>query len=892
MPARTLGGARRYSAAELVNLKKEIRPFITRQKGLVSIATAAKALRVSPDTIRNWDRKGLIDASRSKGGARRFTRSEIERLQKELGVEGVGIPQEAKVLTEIPKAIHEVPNLSPAWMKITFSTVLIVLILVSGGIFVSYIEPLNKKVDEISKLVVEMVRSIETLQKGVLGIQAQSEPSPIPLPVNLTTNLASSNSNSSVITSAEVPITLDTSSGKIGCAACLTAASSYLSTITNADGTLSISLDDKTANLSLDLGHTNNWSATQAFSGGIGVGTLSPSQLFQLNPSTSNPVVMTSGGNVGIGITSPVNKLEVSGAQTIGSEYAGVYTAPANGLIVQGNVGIGNSAPSYHLDVGGGARFSCTVSNWTDGPATTCSDVAEIYESDGSIDVGDIVTVGSGGTVTKSINPYQNNIIGVYSTSPALLVGGQTILGGSGNLGDHKIPVALAGRVPVKVSDENGPISTGDYLTSSSIPGVAMKATRAGPVVGQAFEPFNPGEGVEADALEDTQHLVDIKARFGKILVFVKVSYADPGNFFASLATDDQGNLIVPKITTGSITLDPDLASAEAYLPGEGQATSSRHLPGTASVNANTTYYDLSGKIASLEERIKALEDADASKNVILASDQNPVATDSGVVNSDNVAVASVSASLARAITSASATSEVNSSSQPDHTSEVNIIAANCTLYPENCNLNLVPPETLLASSSATLANIKATDTLSSDKLFTAQDSRISGDLNVFGKTVLSATTIAGDLTVDGTLSINGNSINVIGSGNCSDTKATCGILYLQSSQLAYQVDFFNSLVTIDKLGNLKAQTVIVAEFKVVANKISGSSKIGVGDKSVDIENPLVKPTSRILITPTSETDTVLAVTDKAEGKKFTVSTAKPAAKDIIFDWFLINEVN
>jgi hypothetical protein len=37
--------------------------------------------------------------------------------------------------------------------------------------------------------------------------------------------------------------------------------------------------------------------------------------------------------------------------------------------------------------------------------------------------------------------------------------------------------LALSGRVPVKVCGENGDIKPGDYLTSSSKPGVAMKWT-------------------------------------------------------------------------------------------------------------------------------------------------------------------------------------------------------------------------------------------------------------------------------------------------------------------------------------------------------------------------------------------------------------------------------
>ncbi|WP_323825105.1 hypothetical protein, partial [Pseudomonas aeruginosa] len=40
-----------------------------------------------------------------------------------------------------------------------------------------------------------------------------------------------------------------------------------------------------------------------------------------------------------------LDKLDVYGATAIGTDYAGVTTAPTNGLIVQGNVGIGTNNP-------------------------------------------------------------------------------------------------------------------------------------------------------------------------------------------------------------------------------------------------------------------------------------------------------------------------------------------------------------------------------------------------------------------------------------------------------------------------------------------------------------------------------------------------------------------
>ena len=62
-----------------------------------------------------------------------------------------------------------------------------------------------------------------------------------------------------------------------------------------------------------------------------------------------------------------------------------------------------------------------------------------------------------------------------------------------------KIPMAVVGVVPVKVTSENGPIKPGDKLTTSSTPGHAMKADRhagIGTVIGKALQPLNSERGV------------------------------------------------------------------------------------------------------------------------------------------------------------------------------------------------------------------------------------------------------------------------------------------------------------------------------------------------------------------------------------------------------------
>jgi hypothetical protein len=121
------------------------------------------------------------------------------------------------------------------------------------------------------------------------------------------------------------------------------------------------------------------------------------------------------------------------------------------------------------------------------------ADLAEVYSTnDSSVNMGDVVSLDPSlqSGVMKSSKAYDSQVLGVISTAPALTIGGDVTVEGV-----RDVPVALSGRVPVKVSAENGPIQAGDALTSSSTPGVAMKATKAGSVIGMAMSDFS-GTGV------------------------------------------------------------------------------------------------------------------------------------------------------------------------------------------------------------------------------------------------------------------------------------------------------------------------------------------------------------------------------------------------------------
>jgi hypothetical protein len=149
-----------------------------------------------------------------------------------------------------------------------------------------------------------------------------------------------------------------------------------------------------------------------------------------------------------------------------------------------GNLAIGNSDPNASLDVSGNIRYSGNLTGYG-------ADLAELIHSEGFIEPGDLVVINldNDETVERSTKAYDTLVAGVISERPSHLM--------SADEGD--VPLALSGRVPVKVTNENGPIRRGDLLTSSSVPGHAMRCIEAqhcaGALIGKALENLEGEEG-------------------------------------------------------------------------------------------------------------------------------------------------------------------------------------------------------------------------------------------------------------------------------------------------------------------------------------------------------------------------------------------------------------
>lgn len=171
----------------------------------------------------------------------------------------------------------------------------------------------------------------------------------------------------------------------------------------------------------------------------------------------------------------------------------GVGSNPFFTITQAGNVGIGTSTPSEELDVAGTIRTKYLE-------ITAGADLVERFEGDSElITPGKLVAIDPENPkhIRLTTSAYDSTVLGVLSGAGGINHG--IALGQEGvTTGD--LPVAMVGRVYAECSTENGPIRPGDLLTSSSIPGVGMKATDTeasfGAVIGKALTGLDDENGL------------------------------------------------------------------------------------------------------------------------------------------------------------------------------------------------------------------------------------------------------------------------------------------------------------------------------------------------------------------------------------------------------------
>jgi hypothetical protein len=258
-------------------------------------------------------------------------------------------------------------------------------------------------------------------------------------------------------------------------------------------------------------------------------------------------------GQVGLGTTAPSFRLDVRDAQSA-SAAAQIFNTDtgtnADGLIVKlGNTSTTVASTTNHFisfETSGIGIVGSIQGNGGKNVNYKTAGIADFSEylpkdSNESIAWGALVCLGNDGYV----HPCQNNadkVVGVASEFP-------TFTGGE-DLGNGSITVGLSGVVNTQVSSANGDINPGDLITASSVPGIGVKATTAGKIIGRAVGSYSNS---------DTNAV-------GKILVLVNVGYHDPSNIATHL---DWNNGVLT--AQGDLTTTGQLSGGTALLGSAGQ---------------------------------------------------------------------------------------------------------------------------------------------------------------------------------------------------------------------------------------------------------------------------------------------------------------------------------
>ncbi len=165
---------------------------------------------------------------------------------------------------------------------------------------------------------------------------------------------------------------------------------------------------------------------------------------------------------------------------------------------------------------------------------TTTANVSENYQARNPalFDEGDVVALDTTYTTASVIQAsvaYDSHVIGVVTRQSGVTLGVSN---------KSTIPVAVSGRAAVKISTANGTIKRGDFLTTSDKPGIAMKATGSGRVIGIALENFDGTELKTAaeQYLEETLRDNDLRGKQRMILMRISPEWYDASNAINSIS--------------------------------------------------------------------------------------------------------------------------------------------------------------------------------------------------------------------------------------------------------------------------------------------------------------------------------------------------------------------
>ncbi len=146
--------------------------------------------------------------------------------------------------------------------------------------------------------------------------------------------------------------------------------------------------------------------------------------------------------------------------------------------------------------------------------------IARMIEiKDKNIKDGTILSTSKDGTIPAN-TPYDPQVIGIVSRDAGIIF--------TNTNNKNAVPVISTGTVYILVSSKTGAIKKGDLLTTSTIPGVAIKAIMDGYVLGTALEDYNNTDPKKIDkiAMELDLHYFNSKPTLlGSLSDILKIAF-------------------------------------------------------------------------------------------------------------------------------------------------------------------------------------------------------------------------------------------------------------------------------------------------------------------------------------------------------------------------------
>lgn len=259
------------------------------------------------------------------------------------------------------------------------------------------------------------------------------------------------------------------------------------------------------------------------------------------SPSVINRFTVTKDGDVGIGTTGPAFRLDIaagglrlrddntnaglrlddaSGKRSIimkpnsnanageillfedggdstisirGSDAAG-----QSGEILFRKPGVAGTTLEIDGDYGGTSRSRIIVDELQIKGGADFAEYFDVNETGLAAEPGMLVSIDAenAGSLVVSKKAYDKKVAGVISGANGIKAG--MMMGHQGTIADGKHPVAISGRVYVKADATGAAIHPGDLLTTSDMPGFAMKAANprkaTGAIIGKAMTSLQAGQ--------------------------------------------------------------------------------------------------------------------------------------------------------------------------------------------------------------------------------------------------------------------------------------------------------------------------------------------------------------------------------------------------------------